>query len=422
MLTRRHLLGGLLAAGGGIIANHLPTLYARAAQTPEPPPLAPRLTDTFTDTDGVSLGLHILDEDAYGAGWLATAGAFTTQNGTAVAGAATCEAVHNTPHSDGILTCRVKAGSTTVNHAPGLVFRGADATHYWLAYLAGNGTLTLYERIGNTFHARAATTWAADTDWHTLTVAYNGDDVTVQLDADAPLLYTMNGGMRGCQVGIRGFKYGGVSDAFDDFQFDVSADHLPAPFPAGEPDLAGDSFDGENGGSLTARGWTTLGGAWAMQSGRVRQSQIGNPAIAGLLVRDIETPDFALEVKISTPASGKFITGLYFRGAGDSYLEAEINNSPAYVGYAGFGLWSYNGASPFIPVMHRYFVPQNSATYTMRVQARGSLLTAELVEAGLLMIGTSDLLTDATQVGLFEARDSLRLHPNAYNDFKAWAL
>lgn len=164
--------------------------------------------------------------------------------------------------------------------------------------------------------------------------------------------------------------------------------------------------------------WQAENGNWLMQGGSIVQTDTAAP-VTGYLATVDAASDFALTVTITTPPAGYFITGVCFRVQDlTHFVEVELNNSPAYNGWAGFGCWSYSNSGVFQPIVTHYLTPANDTTYTLRLSVLDTLIVAEC--AGVVMAGTSALYRTSTRVGLFEARDTLRYEPPRYTNFR-WA-
>lgn len=372
--------------------------------------------DHFTDADTTNLTAHTPD---VGGAWAAWLGAFTVVSNAATSqSTGSARYVKNTCISDGLIVCRFKCGAANGNYAPGIIFRGTDANHWFEVYIGGDGTITLY-KYSSGFTSLGTHAWTNDANWHTVRVTMAGTSVTIQIDSDAPWTVTglANTVYMGCYHGIAGWKYSTASDQLDDFQ--IFGDVIP-PFP-GQYQRANwaEDFGGADTTRLNTRGWTEENGTWTCQSAKGQQALTASPVTGYLATRDVGMTDVALEMKVTTPAASGFVTGFNFRTQDlNHFIELELNNNTAYNGWSGFGCWYYVTASTsFVPIMQRYFTPASNTTYTLRLRTRGSLIIAECVEAGLQMIGSSTQFATGTKVGLFEARNINNPNVNTYDNF-----
>lgn len=370
----------------------------------------------FTDLDGRNLTAYTPD---FGSGWTSWTGNINIYSNVAVVKSAVSRYVINTELSDCVITARFKCGNNNGNYAPGIIFKGSSPTYYPYLYISGDGNLQIWYYNGFGYYLSTGTTWAADANWHTVVLKCSGTTITTTIDNGTPWIVTdfvMT--YHGTYCGISGWMYGGLSDSFDDFV--VSGTSFPI-FPSNyNKMLWSDSFESLDNTHLSTRGWTETTGSWVCSSGSAIQTLTSMPTCGYIATKDIGLKEYALETKITTPSTGYFITGLAFRFIDiNNFIELEINNSPTYTGFCGFGCWYFNGVQ-FYQIMSRYLLPQNNTVYTIRLKVQGNKIFAELVEIGLRMIGSSTLYASGSKVGLFEARDASRPNANTYDNFKIY--
>lgn len=396
----------LAASGTGASAKVL----SSGGQVLTVPGLDEVIVDAFSGTDGTALSSHA--PGLGGAAWTALAGSITIQSGVAVCQSATSVATQHTRHVDGRITCRLKCGGANANYAPSIVFRGTDSLHYLYVYFSGDGKLELWSLMrdsnapyGPVYTKLAETTWSADTAWHTAAVTYQENAVTVSVDGGAAWEVTLDRGVevRGTDVGVLGFVYGGQKDSFDDFRFDSWPGARATAYPGEFGTVAiSDAFTGADGTRLNTVGWTEDSGTWVIASNKADQT--GSVGTAGnICTQDAGAADFAVELALTAPTN--CTGGLAFRAQDAThFVELELNNYAYWNGWAGFGIWYYDDTGLFYCVGLHNFQAVVGETYTLRLRAKGTLLIAECVEAGIVLVARCSQFTSATKVGLFEGR------------------
>jgi hypothetical protein len=356
-----------------------------------------------------------------GSGWSAVTGSITVQGNQAQCQSGTNDyqtvgAYHNIK-----LVCDIKCGEATANCAPSIIFRGTASNRYLFAYFSGDGNGVLYYRNGGSFNQIGTFLWAADTSWHTVTITAIGTTITIQIDSGMVWTFaniTVQAG--GLNCGIRGFINGGNKDMFDGFHVygDPTEDDFPGTlFPN---NVLTDNFTYADTTRLNTFGWTEDVGTWQVDTNKAKQTLTSSPTNGYVVEQDFGIYDLAVEVKITTPASGGSICGILFRSQDkDNYIEVELNTSNAPT--KGFALWYTNNSGVFTEIASADFTPATSTTYTFRIWAKGNVIKAHLVEANLIILGYCDMFLKATRAGLFEARDGTRINPNLYDDYKVYS-
>lgn len=396
-------------------------LMAAAGQGAAPDSGVVGFQDAFTDSNGTNLTAHAPDVDAGDATWSADEGTITVESNVAVVGAGTADYTIDTYYSAGRLSGRYKCGAANGNFAPSISFRGVEPGRYMLAYFSGDGSGVLYRRnTGVGFTTLDTFTCPSDTSWHDFEIVFFEYDIEVFIDSVSVCTYTADDNdYNGTFIGLRGFKVSSDADAFDDLTFTIPADMEYSAFPGDfSTPVFTDDFGDANGTQLGAIGWTEHTGDWTTESGHAEQALTSAPVMGYLATVDAGTPDFAVEVAVTTPATGDFIMGVCVRFQdSDHFLEWELNKSSAPL--EGSGLYWYDDDvdTVFHRIVTHAFSPANATTYTFQVRCKGTYFIAEVVEAGIIVAAQCSKFAAASETGLFEFRDVTRPNAPHYDDF-----
>lgn len=380
------------------------------------------LEDNFTGANGTNLTAHTPDI-ATGT-WSAVAGSITIQSNTAVCQTAGANDYQiNTTWNQVKIVCNVKCGATTANHAPAIIFRGTSTTRYLMVYMSGDGNGVLYLRSGGSFTALGTFLWAADTNWHTVTVIAVGTIISVQIDSLDPMIFSnIVAQSGGTTCGVRGFVNGGNKDSFDSFKVYCDLNEKVFPSSVFPTTLYTGTFTYSNGTRWNTFGWTEETGVWVVESNQGLQTGTTAPTNGYIVDRQITgSYNAAIECKITTPAVGGSVCGIAFRSVDkNNYVEVELNTTNAAT--SGFALWYTNNSGAFVQIAGTAFTPAVNTTYTFRVRFYDRFMIAQLVEAGLVIAGYCDLFKESTKIGVFEYRDGTRVNPNKYDDFFVYGV
>lgn len=146
-----------------------------------------RLSDTFTDTNGVALASHAMD---VGGGWTVRQGAGTIQGNRlrSTAGATQTLFTASAGVADGVIQVTVIPAATG---APGVLFRYADLLNFWYCRASDTGNnFTVVECNAGVFTTRATASVAvAAGTSYVITVTLRGAEVTATLDGANTLSY-----------------------------------------------------------------------------------------------------------------------------------------------------------------------------------------------------------------------------------------
>lgn len=384
-----------------------------------PPPGGGMLTihqSSFIGTNGTNIGSYTPD---IGDAWVAQGAAVITIQGNKAVVQTDGDYIIPTYYSSGRIRASFQPGTASANNACGFIFRALDSTHYMMAYFSGEGNLYILKRENGVFTSRGNVAWSGSA----MEMTFYANELKVYVDSVLILSYTTGeSDYYGTGVGFRGFNFGGAKDSFDDFIFDIPEGLEYTGFPGGmSTPVFADDFGDPNGTALTATGWTNVNASFATQTGHAENGAVGGAVMGYMVVVDTGEADHAVKSVVTTAASGDTISGNTFRHQdGTHFLEHEVNTRADREGPEGTGVWIYNNTGVFLKVMHHYFVPSLGATYTMRAWASDIYVWAEIVEAGIVIAGICNYFTDATKVGLFEARASGALSAaNHFDDFEA---
>ena len=292
-----------------------------------------------------------------------------------------------------------------------------------MVYMSGDGNGQLIYRNGGSFTTLASFLWNADTNWHTLTITAVGTIITIQIDSLDPMVFaniTTQAG--GTYCGIRGFTLAGNKDAFDNFNVYSDYDETAFPSSVFPTTLYTGTFTQSNGTRWNTFGWTEETGVWVVESNKGLQTGTSSPTNGYVADRHITgTYNAAIECKITTPSAGGSICGVAFRLADkNNYVEVELNTANAPT--KGFALWYTNNSGSFTEIASVDFTPATNTTYTFRVKFYDRFIIAQLVEADLVIAGYCDMFKESSTIGIFEARDGVRINPNLYDDFFVYGV
>lgn len=376
------------------------------------------VSTAFTASNGTSVDSFAL---TVGGTIDVVSGTMEIQGNAAIVTSGSADAIVYTKYGAGRVGFLFKCGAANGNFAPSLIFGGVQTDRYMMAYFSGDGALQIYRRNVGTFTAVETGSWSADASWHLGEVEFYEGAVEVFIDGVSALTYTMDeaNDWFGTIIGFRGFTFGSDEDAFDDFTFTVPGEmewqDYPGELGAGFTDDFGDA----NGTSLTTTGWSNQLGTWTTQGGVAVNGTSAGATSGYTVVYDTGETDHGAEVVVHTHASDDFIPGIAARWVdADHFVEGELNSRPGYSGYAGSGVWWYDGTI-FHPIMTNYLVPTHDTSYTLRMWTRGDYIFYEVVEAGIQMAAKFSQYPTATKVGLFEANSTGDgIGGNTFNDFE----
>lgn len=145
------------------------------------------ISDTFTDTNGVSLDAHASDRNDPGTAWVESAGVWDIQSNQANVvsgtGARIAQKESNLPD------CIVSADCTRAGGAAGLVCRFTDTSNFWLIEVTGT-VFRIRENNAGTLTVRASvalTTGVGVT--RAISVTLNGSTITATADGANEISY-----------------------------------------------------------------------------------------------------------------------------------------------------------------------------------------------------------------------------------------
>jgi hypothetical protein len=143
-------------------------------------------SDSFAGTNGTALTAHLLDS---GQNWEFISGGDVAvlKNGSGYA-ASDAWYLTNGRHPDAALTMTVQLDDGNAYAIP--LVRAASGGNCYAVYLLGGGGLYLYRFMNGGASAVASSSWAPDTNPHTLKVVCNGPSITCYLDGVAKINYS----------------------------------------------------------------------------------------------------------------------------------------------------------------------------------------------------------------------------------------
>jgi hypothetical protein len=244
--------------------------------------MATVVLDNFTDTDGTSLDAHTPDTRPGSNMWTELVGNWQITSNRAVIVTATnqAKATIDSGTADGVISASLlrNGGTNSTQRDTAILFRYTDASNYWHVGLNDVADLfRIVQTTGGTQTVRASQAWTLNpTQFHTVELTLDGDDMSATLDGGTAITYNSSQGNTSTVHGIYGRDVS-TGAAFEWFQVDTVAgvyDLTAQDIATGAPsvtsaDLYIDvlTFTDGSGGDVFSADDTLMSSGWPTNNG-----------------------------------------------------------------------------------------------------------------------------------------------------------